>query len=44
MSFTITEIHESILQKYDKIWNKVKDLIGKKIGIELICEDKYIAT
>ena len=44
MSFMITKIHEGILQKYDEIWNKVKDLIGKKFGIEIICEDKHIAT
>ena len=44
MSFMITKIHEGILQEYDGIWNKVKDLIGKKFGIELICEDKHIAT
>ena len=34
MTFTITEIHKSILQKYDEIWNKIKDLIGKHFGTE----------
>lgn len=34
MTFTITEIHESTLQKYDEIWNKIKDLTGKNFGIE----------
>ena len=42
MSFLAND--KEFLNKYTKLWGKIKDLIGKKIYSELIYNDNYIKT
>ena len=40
MSFVAND--KELLKKYTKVWEKISDLIGKKINSELVFDDKYI--
>ena len=33
---------KEILKKYNKIWDKIKNLFEKKFDSEPVCNDKYI--
>ena len=35
---------KKILEKYNEIWNKIKNLFGKKFDKELVYNDNYIKT
>ena len=35
---------KKVLNEYNKIWNKIKNLFGKKFDIELVYHDKYFKT
>ena len=35
---------KKVLNKYNKIWDKIKNLFGKKFDIELVHHDKYVKT
>ena len=35
---------KEILQKYTKIWNKIKSSIKKEFNVEPLCNGKYIKT
>ena len=36
------ESHKEFLKEYIKVWEKIRDLIGKKFDAELVYSDKYI--
>ena len=40
MSFVIKG--DSVLIKYNEIWNMIKGLMGKKVHSKPICDNKYI--
>ena len=42
MSFKIEE--DDVYNKYNQIWNKIKELLGVKLYSEPIYDDKYIKT
>ena len=35
---------KKVLNKYNKIWDKIKNLFGQKFDIELVYHDKYVKT
>ena len=42
MSFLIKD--DELLEKYNEIWEKVKNIIKKKIDTELLYNEKYLKT
>ena len=38
------ESRKEFLKEYTKVWEKIKDLIGKKFDAEPVYSDKYIKT
>ena len=41
-SSRLGESHKEFLKEYIKVWEKIRDLIGKKFDAELVYSDKYI--
>ena len=35
---------QEVLNKYNKIWDKIKDSFGKRLDSEPVCNDKYIKS
>ena len=44
MSFGLYESRKEFLKEYIKVWEKIRDLIGKKFNSEPVYGDKYIKT
>ena len=42
MSFVVDD--KELLKEYTKVWEKIKDLMGKKFDSERVYGDKYIKT
>ena len=43
-SFGLGESRKGFLKKYTKVWEKIRDLMGKKFDREPVYGDKYIKT
>ena len=40
----VNKKHASILNKYSEIWDKLKELIGKDLRVEVVHKNKDITT
>ena len=43
-SFGLGESRKEFLKEYIKVWEKIRDLVGKKIDSEPVYGDKHIKT